>query len=77
MKVFIKTYGCQMNVRDSEALAGMLTEVPPQIHFDQRRGITLVVGEGDLPDGEAPVTPNGEAPGMPDGEVPEIPDGEF
>lgn len=25
MKVFIKTYGCQMNVRDSEALAGMLT----------------------------------------------------
>ena len=26
MKVYIKTYGCQMNVRDSEALAGMLTE---------------------------------------------------
>ena len=24
MKVFLKTYGCQMNVRDSEALAGML-----------------------------------------------------
>ena len=26
MNVFIKTYGCQMNVRDSEALAGMLAE---------------------------------------------------
>lgn len=26
MKVHIKTYGCQMNERDSEALAGMLTE---------------------------------------------------
>ena len=25
MKVYIKTYGCQMNERDSEALAGMLT----------------------------------------------------
>lgn len=24
MKVFIKTYGCQMNMRDSEAMAGML-----------------------------------------------------
>ena len=24
MKIFIKTYGCQMNERDSEALAGML-----------------------------------------------------
>ncbi|MBR7127873.1 MAG: tRNA (N6-isopentenyl adenosine(37)-C2)-methylthiotransferase MiaB [Lentisphaeria bacterium] len=24
MKVFIKTYGCQMNIRDSEAIAGML-----------------------------------------------------
>ena len=24
MKVFIKTYGCQMNIRDSEAMAGML-----------------------------------------------------
>ena len=24
MKVFLKTYGCQMNERDSEALAGML-----------------------------------------------------
>ena len=26
MKIHIKTYGCQMNERDSEALAGMLTE---------------------------------------------------
>ena len=26
MKVFIKTYGCQMNMRDSEAMAGMLAE---------------------------------------------------
>ena len=25
MKIHIKTYGCQMNERDSEALAGMLT----------------------------------------------------
>lgn len=26
MKIFIKTYGCQMNERDSEAFAGMLVE---------------------------------------------------
>ena len=26
MKIHIKTYGCQMNERDSEALAGMLIE---------------------------------------------------
>ncbi len=26
MKVFIKTYGCQMNMRDSEAMAGMLAK---------------------------------------------------
>ena len=37
MKVFIKTYGCQMNVRDSEALAGML----------QRAGAELVHREAE------------------------------
>ncbi|MBE6366412.1 MAG: tRNA (N6-isopentenyl adenosine(37)-C2)-methylthiotransferase MiaB [Lentisphaerae bacterium] len=37
MKVFIKTYGCQMNVRDSEALAGMLT----------RSGAELTASEAD------------------------------
>ena len=37
MKVFIKTYGCQMNVRDSEALAGMLT----------RAGASLVNNEAE------------------------------
>ena len=26
MKIYIKTYGCQMNERDSEACAGMLAE---------------------------------------------------
>ena len=31
MKVFIKTYGCQMNVRDSEALAGMLTNAGAEL----------------------------------------------
>lgn len=31
MKVFIKTYGCQMNVRDSEALAGMLAAAGHEI----------------------------------------------
>ena len=36
MKIHIKTYGCQMNERDSEALAGMLTET----------GHTMVDAEG-------------------------------
>ncbi len=39
MKIHIKTYGCQMNERDSEALAGMLTEaghvmVPTELEAD-------------------------------------------
>ena len=37
MKVYIKTYGCQMNERDSEALAGALS----------RRGYLLTSEEGD------------------------------
>ena len=31
MKVFIKTYGCQMNERDSEALAGMMVKAGHEI----------------------------------------------
>ncbi len=40
MRVYIKTYGCQMNERDSEALAGMLTA----------RGCTIAASEeeGDV-----------------------------
>jgi tRNA-2-methylthio-N6-dimethylallyladenosine synthase len=37
VKVFIKTYGCQMNERDSEAIAGMLAE----------RGYSIVEQESD------------------------------
>ncbi len=37
MKVFIKTYGCQMNERDSEAIAGMLA----------RQGYSIVEHEND------------------------------
>ena len=36
-KVFIKTYGCQMNERDSEAVAAML----------RGRGYDIVRSEGD------------------------------
>jgi hypothetical protein len=35
VKIYIKTYGCQMNERDSEALAGMLVAKGHQIVPDE------------------------------------------
>ncbi len=42
MKVFIKTYGCQMNVRDSEALAGMLAARGAEIVSDETAADVMI-----------------------------------
>ena len=42
MRVFIKTYGCQMNERDSEALAGMLSKAGYEIVADEEQADVLL-----------------------------------
>ena len=42
MKIFIKTYGCQMNERDSEALAGMLVARGHEIVPDEASADVMV-----------------------------------
>ena len=42
MKVFLKTYGCQMNERDSEALAGMLVEAGHSIVENEEEADVLL-----------------------------------
>ncbi|QSH41647.1 tRNA (N6-isopentenyl adenosine(37)-C2)-methylthiotransferase MiaB [Lentisphaerota bacterium ZTH] len=42
MNVFIKTYGCQMNERDSEAIAGMLTQKGCQIVDHESKADVLI-----------------------------------
>ncbi|MCP3965057.1 MAG: tRNA (N6-isopentenyl adenosine(37)-C2)-methylthiotransferase MiaB [Lentisphaerae bacterium] len=42
MNVFIKTYGCQMNERDSEAIAGMLTKEGCQIVDHESKADVLI-----------------------------------
>ena len=42
MKVFIKTYGCQMNVRDSEALAGMLTRAGAELTASEAEADVMI-----------------------------------
>ena len=42
MKIYIKTYGCQMNERDSEALAGMLVAKGHEIVPDEASADVMV-----------------------------------
>ena len=42
MKVYIKTYGCQMNERDSEAAAGMLAALGYEI-TDQEDAADILI----------------------------------
>ena len=42
MKVFIKTYGCQMNVRDSEALAGMLVRTGAELTASEAEADVMI-----------------------------------
>jgi len=43
MKVFIKTYGCQANISDSEQMAGILKEAGHQIVGDENEAETILV----------------------------------
>ncbi|MDD3885679.1 MAG: radical SAM protein, partial [Victivallaceae bacterium] len=42
MKIYIKTYGCQMNERDSEAMAGLLAAAGHEIVFDEESADVLL-----------------------------------
>ena len=42
MKIFIKTYGCQMNERDSEALGAMLTAAGHSLTTDENEADVLL-----------------------------------
>jgi tRNA-2-methylthio-N6-dimethylallyladenosine synthase len=42
-KVFLKTYGCQMNVRDSEVIAGLLLKAGHKITDDQSRADVIIL----------------------------------
>jgi len=43
MKLFIKTYGCQANINDSEILAGKLQEQGNEIVFNEREADKIIV----------------------------------
>ncbi|UDQ96508.1 MiaB/RimO family radical SAM methylthiotransferase [Lentisphaerota bacterium WC36G] len=42
MKIFIKTYGCQMNLRDSEATAGELNKLGHEIVYDENEADVFI-----------------------------------
>ena len=42
MKVYIKTYGCQMNERDSDAMASQLEAAGHQIVFTEEEADVLI-----------------------------------
>ena len=43
MKVYIKTYGCQMNERDSESAAAMLAEAGHQIVRTEKEADLIIL----------------------------------
>jgi len=51
MKYFIKTFGCQMNVHESEKLAGMLTELKYEPTEDIKRADVIVFNTCCIRDG--------------------------
>ena len=42
MKVYIKTYGCQMNERDSDAMASQLKDQGHEIVFSEEEADALI-----------------------------------
>ena len=48
MNYYIKTFGCQMNVHESEKLAGMLNSLGYKKSVDEPKDADIIITDGDF-----------------------------